>query len=285
MEQETVERVTVRIDQMKKWANKLYFLSKGGLKYASNDYDKQRNTEIKQISESLFKNWKKHEKESNSTMSLKQLKYFISRLDFIQNQGIEFASSDYDIDRYSDVNLICLEMSKVLDKYMESNSKIIDDSNSSQVITQDIYTRFFTDRDLKDEITKLIKEAKNSLLIASPWIDGITEVKDQFIKLRTESKVDIDLLTRPAKPNSKHFSAIIELKRNRINIEIDELVHTKLIIQDETVMYLGSANLLLGSLEKNREAGIITNNPKIVNQGIEYFKDLFFTSGDSRLTI
>jgi len=277
--QEEKEMVTVRTKQMKRWANTLYFLGKEGTDYARNDYDIERYEEMLKISESLYINWKKNQDNKFCEISLKQLNYFIFRLNDITEKGLEHSPSDYDADRYIESQLILIDMEHVREAYQEKKKET---PKKEEKPKEKQVTFFFSDEELASAINSLINETKEKLAICSPWIDDIIERENELGNLKKQ-KVEITLLTRSAKKETKHFQSLQGLKRQRFPIEINDNLHSKLIISDEKKMYIGSANLLRRSLTVNHEAGILTEDPRIIKPAIDYFNRLFDEAGDRHI--
>ena len=56
------------------------------------------------------------------------------------------------------------------------------------------------------------------------------------------------------------------------------------MIVDDKELYIGSANLVASSMEKNLEAGICTSDPRTVSQALVYFDDAFSEAFENRFT-
>ncbi len=286
-ETETKEEVDIRTNQIKRWANKLYFLAKEGIDYCTNDYDAKRYEDIKSISESLYKAWKRNQNEKKGFLTLKQLNYFIFRLNEISDSGIKYAASDYDTDRYIECDLIAIDMQQIRNHYNKQEKAEFERENDLKEFNEKIrpspLPQFLTDKELAGAMNNLISGSKDTLWICSPWIDDIIERKNELTALK-EKKIEITLLTRPAKKDSRHFNALRELRRNRFLIETNANLHSKLIISDESKMYIGSANLLTRSMTVNHEAGIITEDQHLIKPAMEYYNRLYDNAGEQRTT-
>ncbi|MFX0125556.1 MAG: NUDIX hydrolase N-terminal domain-containing protein [Candidatus Hodarchaeota archaeon] len=286
-ETEPKEKVDIRTNQIKRWANKLYFLAKEGLDYCHNEYDEKRYEEIKTISESLYKAWKRDQNGKEGFLTLKQLNYFIFRLNDISDSGIKYATSDYDTDRYIECDLIAIDMVQVRDHYKRQEKAELPKETELKKEKEKISTiplsHFLNDKELADAINNLISGSKDTLWICSPWIDDIFERESELIALK-EKKVEITLLTRPAKKDTSHYNALRELRRKRFLIETNANLHSKLIISDESKMYIGSANLLTRSMTVNHEAGIITEDQYLIKPAKEYYNQLYDEAGEQRTT-
>lgn len=285
MKDDNTERVSIRTKQVKRWANTLYYITKEGLDYSNNDYDIKRYEEIKSISESLYLAWKRDKNIKMSSLTLKQLNYFIFRLSEITEAGLSYAPSEYDTNRYIDSTMILMDMEVVRDRYKahQTKPKTILKEEGKEKESKDHLTYFLKDEELPDAINEQLNDTKEKLWICSPWIDDILDLRNQLLSLK-EKKVEILVLTRKAKPNSSHHKALRKLKRERILIETNPYLHTKLIISDDKKMYLGSANLVERSMTVLHEAGIITEDQHIIKPAIDYFNQLYDDAGDERIT-
>jgi len=291
MTNEKKEIIEIRLNQVKRWANKLYFLAKEGLDYSSNDYDIKRYEEIKEISESLYKRWNIDKDTSNCRITLKQLKYFIFRLSKIAQLGLEHVTSENDESRYIETDLIGLDMEQIKHEYLrKKDAEIITTNTQKKYESKENLplSQFLTDIKLSESINKIITESRDKLWICSPWIDDILNFHNQLTNLR-EKKVEIILVTRSAEINTTHYKALKDLKKKRFLIETNQYLHTKLIISDEKKMYIGSANMLkrsmtLESIRRNFEAGIITEDQHLIQPAIEYFNRIYDESGEERIT-
>jgi len=58
-------------------------------------------------------------------------------------------------------------------------------------------------------------------------------------------------------------------------IKYKENLHAKLIIVDEKIAIISSANLLSGSLLNNEELGIITSNREQVKDALSFFRCVY----------
>ena len=135
--------------------------------------------------------------------------------------------------------------------------------------------RFISD----DETAPLIKEmlggAMDSVLIASPWMWGISDIVQRLEWLRKE-KVDISILTRRSgETDAEHEKTVDAIRRFGCLIDFIDELHAKIVLVDERELYIGSANLVGTSLERNKEAGIWTNDPATVSDARSYLADAF----------
>jgi len=289
MTEKTKEKIFLRATQLKRWANSLYYIAKEGLVHSRNDYDIERYEEIKEISESLYKIWNRDKKNKQCSISLKQLNYFIYRLSDIANSGIEKASSDYDSELFVDSTMILMDMEVVRNHYnMSKKKKLSEPEEKAQIkgkSSKEPLSHFFKDEQLPDALMKLICDTKKKLWICSPWIHDILNLKQQLVTLKGK-QIEILILTRKAKKNDvEHQKILTGLKKERFLIETNPYLHTKLIISDEIKMYLGSANLVERSMTVLHEAGIITEDQRLIRPAIDYFNQLYDDAGKQSVMV
>ena len=124
-------------------------------------------------------------------------------------------------------------------------------------------------------IRDMISRAKDSILIASPWMWGIDDIVQRLESLRKE-KVDIAILTRRAGENDvKHARTVDEIQTLNCRIDFIDEMHAKIVLVDDTEIYIGSANLVETSFERNKEAGIWTDDPATVADAKNYLAEAF----------
>lgn len=142
---------------------------------------------------------------------------------------------------------------------------------------------FVSDDETAPLITEMLSRAKDSVLIASPWIWGITDILKKLKQLRKQ-KVDIAILTRRSgERDVKHEKTVTEIRGFGCLIDFIDELHAKILLVDESELYIGSANLIGPSLERNMEAGIWTNNPVTVSDARDYLSNAFASAFKQRL--
>lgn len=141
---------------------------------------------------------------------------------------------------------------------------------------------FVSDDQTAPRIKEMLDRAKDSVLIASPWIWGIENIVQRLEGLR-KKKVDISILTRRSgKTDAKHEKTVDMVRGFGCVIDFIDELHAKMVLVDETELYIGSANLVETSLERNKEAGIWTNNPATVADAKNYLAEASIESFKKR---
>lgn len=123
----------------------------------------------------------------------------------------------------------------------------------------------------RDKIESIIKTAQNSIYIYGENI-GDKEF-ETLLKKKKEEGVEIKIIL-PSSTSVESNNVVIR-KLNENGIEIKNLKkpyqHAKIVIVDNSIMYLGSINYSTYSMDKNREIGIITLNTNSINKVLKIF--------------
>lgn len=150
----------------------------------------------------------------------------------------------------------------------------------------------------KAAFEKILLSGDRIIRISSPFFEkNITnqsgmEHFENILKIKLNSGCKIIILTREVHKRSKDFNWLIDVAKNSNfphNLEIydfhminndmiiDSSLHAKLIIADQSMAYLGSAELRFNSVYKNFEAGIVISGASV--QGIvELFESIIAIS-------
>jgi phosphatidylserine/phosphatidylglycerophosphate/cardiolipin synthase-like enzyme len=83
-------------------------------------------------------------------------------------------------------------------------------------------------------------------------------------------------MTRPAEDRSDdlHKQQIRTLHKLGFQIELEGLLHAKLLLVDDSELLIGSANLVATSMKRNYEVALWTNHHKTVQDAKVYFTEL-----------
>jgi phosphatidylserine/phosphatidylglycerophosphate/cardiolipin synthase-like enzyme len=141
---------------------------------------------------------------------------------------------------------------------------------------------FVSDDETAPLIEDMIGKAKDSVLIASPWIWGIEDIVQKLEQLR-KKKVDISILTRRSgEEDIEHERTIAEIRGFGCIVDFIDELHAKIVLVDAAELYIGSANLVGTSMKRNKEAGIWTDNPETISEAQDYLMDAFATAFRAR---
>lgn len=146
-------------------------------------------------------------------------------------------------------------------------------------------TALVTDTEHYTKVLNLAAMAKRTL-----WL-GTADIKDLYVSQGGEQKPFLEILSAMlgrgvevrlihAKEPGPNFRADFD-RYPRLAARLERVlcprVHFKIIVIDQTVCYIGSANLTGAGMgmkaagRRNFEAGILTDDPKIVEAAIEEF--------------
>lgn len=119
-----------------------------------------------------------------------------------------------------------------------------------------------------------IKEAKRSLKIASPWVD-LCILERLLEALPKDVKVEIILRTEEIKDLAITGEGVFKfLERNQADVYLNDRLHAKLVIVDDTFALVGSANLTGAGMREdgNLEAVVFLEGEK-VEKILDLFED------------
>jgi phosphatidylserine/phosphatidylglycerophosphate/cardiolipin synthase-like enzyme len=125
-----------------------------------------------------------------------------------------------------------------------------------------------------DEFTKeLIKMAKNTILLANPYLEScyLTDLLIDSAKNQTE----IRIVTRPPERETKKVECHSRLRKTGVILRYDNQIHSKIIVVDNKVAIVSSMNFYSGSSGgASKEAGIVSIDEKVVESATNYIKRL-----------
>lgn len=154
-------------------------------------------------------------------------------------------------------------------------------------------------RPLAPRLRRILLEAQESLRLANPYFDPDQKIIDDIMGLPRKG-VDTRVLTREIdQPDHRQvFNWMAqELDRDALGrLDIRELyeldttgrqaaaTHAKLMVVDDTVAYVGSANLTVTSLGSNFEVGVLISGPPVADIAT-VFDQVFGTAREVDLPI
>ncbi len=260
---------------LERWGKRLFRIFKQGEEYAAKDYDLDRYDRVKAISGELHEFWKDLNNEV-VYVPQRQLEQWSAELNDIALDGLHYSDDSYDIGRYSEF----LGIADELREQVQSYSMDLEDIPEPQPTSTDV--SFVKDREILPKILSMIDRAEKTILIASPWIWGITDIEQKLTQVKEERNVSIRILTRRAGDDPHHEETVRGFHKRRFVIETADHLHAKIVIVDDKELYIGSANLVAPSMNRNLEAGICTSDPRTVSQALVYFEEAFSAAFESR---
>lgn len=117
-------------------------------------------------------------------------------------------------------------------------------------------------------ISEMITQAARTLVIEQEQISDPDIM--ETIAARSKAGIDVCVVANPA--HDKNLSALAQLSKQapsaRILYATNVWVHAKLIIADDSLMLMGSANLIEVSLEKRREISIFITDQSAIQRAM-----------------
>ena len=128
------------------------------------------------------------------------------------------------------------------------------------------FIKYIADENHYKEVLSLVGKAKQTV-----WI-GTADIKDLYVDDKSFLALIASLLKKGVEVR------LIHAKEPRV---LCPRVHFKLIIIDSTIAYVGSANLTGAGMgmkspkKRNFEAGILTDDPEMLEAAIEQFDNVW----------
>ena len=265
---------------IEKWAKKTYAISKAGLQYSTNKYDKKRYKDINSLSKEVYTHHKTLDSKDPQIGRIHLFRWTNILAD-IGTVGVENATDNYDTERYLSLITISEDIEDIITREGEKEEEIEDTKEKAETPEN----RFIADREISKTIIEMIEGAKEEILIISPYIWGIANILKKILTTGTEGKVRVKIITRPASDtDTEHKKTILALNLPEIDIIPAANVHAKVIVVDSEQALIGSANLVSTSLERNQEASILSRSPEIVADAREYFNSTYSKARELYLT-
>lgn len=124
------------------------------------------------------------------------------------------------------------------------------------------------------EIRENLANAKNEVLVCSPWITYLVDEFKEFNK-----NINLKIITNFRKEDIESCITDIDkirvLKKQGADIRYNNDLHAKMIFIDSKIAIISSANLTRRGLSVNYEAGVIIRNQKHVRKALEFFKGVW----------
>lgn len=125
------------------------------------------------------------------------------------------------------------------------------------------------------EISRELSKAKREVLICSPWITYIVDELSNFKK-----KINIKIITRLIKEDID--KGVTDLDKFRVlkkdfgaEIRYNNDLHAKMMIIDNSIAIISSANLTKKGLSVNYEAGVCLKDKNMIRKITLFFDDVW----------
>ncbi len=130
------------------------------------------------------------------------------------------------------------------------------------------------------EISRELSKAQQEVLICSPWITYIVDELSIFKKEEGKKKINIKIITRLIREDIE--KGVTDLDKFRVlkdvfgaEIRYNNDLHAKMVIIDNSVAIISSANLTKKALSVNYEAGICLRDKNMINKVVRFFNDVW----------
>jgi len=272
------EDIPLLRDDIEYWGKKLFAIAMKGKEWGREDYDLRRYDSVLEVSGEFKPFWEDSSK-SMAVLPKKQMFSWSTELYNIADEGLQYSDDSYDITRYSDILRISNEIDQEAKSYFEQPVPM----PKKKAPASDV--EFVTDRDIAPRLVGMLERAEKMVLIASPWVGGINDILDKMEEVRKARNVQVKIVVRPPEPDKDiaHRETVRGLNKRGFHVEMEELLHAKMVLVDDKELYIGSANLTPTSMDMNLEVGICTSNPEVVSKAAMYFEQVFQEAFDKRL--
>ncbi len=182
------------------------------------------------------------------------------------------------------LKLHTIEQNKLLEliKELEINEKKLklDLEKSKEAYTFVVTTPNEASNTVYGEIRMELSKAQQEILISSPWITYIVDELSRFKKKGNKNEPRIKIITRLLKEDIDKGVTVLEkfrVLKDKFGAEIryNNDLHAKMVIIDNSVAIISSANLTKKGLYANYEAGICLREPQMINKIAQFFKDIW----------
>lgn len=133
---------------------------------------------------------------------------------------------------------------------------------------------FLIGMDLDDFTKQLIRMAKQSILIANPFIESCYLTDALITSAPSSTKIKI-VTRRPKMKETQKAECHSKLKRTNILLRYDNQIHSKIMVVDNSIAVVSSMNFYSGSSGgASKEAGIVSMDKQVVESSARYIQKL-----------
>ena len=128
------------------------------------------------------------------------------------------------------------------------------------------------------DIFNLVKGTKRSIKIITPWISK--EIAEILVQMAKSSGISVELLTSDDKQVKTHTKALEILRTNTlpnvaVRVLLERRLHAKMLIIDQEMLVMGSANLTLSGMFENVENFVEITDKQTIGKSQLQFDDLW----------
>jgi hypothetical protein len=133
------------------------------------------------------------------------------------------------------------------------------------------------------QLLNYIRKAKHQISIISPWISK--EVARTICELARDKSLRIRILTSNDMKIETHVDALKIFEADKSGtllsrVLTDRFPHVKMVIIDDSLLIMGSANLTLSGLYQNVEGYVIIDDPEAVKKSSLSFEEIWNQGND-----
>lgn len=220
---------------------------------------------------------------SEITVSLARFnKSFLTQMDMLTKQFDELSELQQSSDLKDDLTV---SLNQLKETFRNSLNEILENIGTAH---ESEYELVLDRRGSREILSDALDKTQESLIVVCPWLTiwGVTESELEKFKKLLEKGVSISIgwgrtgdLKRPKNLNSLWYNALpqlFELERiYPLKFHLKAIgTHEKFLVCDDKFAVLGSHNILTSSKEiGDREIGIFTNSPQIIEDLISRFQE------------
>lgn len=244
--------------------------------------------------------WESYATEESDQGSIDTTAFAISaiaRVDGIKNdysqRGLEWIlSKQQGIGKWEDVSDTTSALRALLTmghgpeipcELMELELMRLDQNHSKSrpifVHTSPLYHSSLHVKEINDKISNMISKAKKEIRMTSPFVDMFYE--DLIDVCQKNPELKLKLITRPKSEieglREKIAKNVVDLLNTvaRGNVVQSRIVHSRMVIIDDTEVLVSSADLTRDQLFDEFNAGIWTADKETVAKAIDFFENIF----------
>lgn len=131
-------------------------------------------------------------------------------------------------------------------------------------------TRFVPENETPGTTEMLFKEAKQEILLVSPWITGVDSLMPYLDKLKD---VRVRIVTRKPEPEDSLFrESMTKLNQRGADVAFSPHLQTRMLVVDRARLYLGAASYVSPAFRRSREVAILTTERAVVDEAVRHFE-------------
>lgn len=130
--------------------------------------------------------------------------------------------------------------------------------------------RLVVDREIAGVVGQLLRDARQEVLIVSPWRAGLDTLADTLLTLPREVAVRA-LSRRPEPEDAEYHRKLPALRARGIDLVMSPHIHTRLVMIDRRTLLIGAASVPPAGATWSREMALLTSEPALVQAALQQF--------------